>query len=118
MSLRDSFKQHRPELRQFEWNGTKFWVRSMSGADRADYRERAEKAKSNGGFKNEYAFALAVRNEDGLRVYDVDSHDDVDEISALDGSFIDFVVMRWLECSGLTRKAVEDAEKNLDATQN
>lgn len=118
MSVRETLKKHKPRLVEVEWNGDKLWVKGMSGADRQDYRNRVTKAEANGGFKNEYAFALAVRDENGVRQYDPDNADDIAEISELDGDLIDRVVLAYLGASGLTKKAVEDAEKNSEAIRS
>ena len=112
MSVRDNLKKHRPQLKKVEWNGTTFYVQGMSGKDRSEYTARVKKAEANGGFKNEYAFAMAVRDENGKLEYDMDSPDDIAEISQLDGSLIDFAVIEYLKASGLTRKSLEEAEKN------
>ena len=118
MSVREALKKHKPRLIEIDWNGDKFWVRGMSGADRKDYTDRVKKSEANGGFRNEYVFAMAVRDEHGVRQYDPDNPADVAEISELDGSLIDKVVMSYLGASGLTREAVKEAEKNSEATES
>lgn len=55
--------------------------------------------------------ALGLCEEDGALTYNVDNEKDIAEIGEVDGAVLQAIVLKLYEVSGLTKTAIEDAEK-------
>jgi hypothetical protein len=110
VSSRDSLRSFRPKVHSFEHGGQTFYVRAFSGAGRARYLELCRGA-GDAGPPMAKVVALGLCEEDGALTYNVDKDTDIAEISEVDGAVLQAVVLKLYEVSGLTKTAIEDAEK-------
>lgn len=119
MSVRDTVQKRKPKVVAVPLSGgDKVWVKSLSGAERGEFRSMVDKAKANGGIKAEVIAAMALCEEDGGRVYDFHKEEDLQEVRDMDGADVDQITMVFLDASGLSEKSVEQLQKNSEATPN
>lgn len=117
MSVRDTIRKARPTVAEYTLtDGSKVWVRAMSGAGRAKYMAYVEKAKANGGIRSEVIAAMGLSEQDGTLVFDIEVEADLAEVRNLDGQDLDGIGLKLFEISGLAKGAVEDAAKNSEAS--
>jgi hypothetical protein len=114
MSSRDSLRSFRPKVEKFEHGGQTFYVRGLSGAGRARFLEMSR----DGSPPMAKVVALGLCEEDGTLTYNVDNEKDIAEINEVDGAVLQLIVLKLYEVSGLTAKAIEDAEKKSEAIQS
>ncbi len=114
MSVRDTIRKVKPTIVEYPLkDGSRVWLRALSGTGRAAYSAYVEKAKENGGLHSEVIAAMAIAEQDGTLAYDWEKQEDLDELlEHLDGQDIDSIGLKLFEISGLTKKADEEAEKN------
>ena len=108
MSTRDALRTFKPKVHSFEHGGQTLFVKALSGAGRAKFMELCK----DGAPKMGKVVALGLCDEDGTLVYSVENTKDVEEIDAIDGAALQAIVFKLYEISGLTAKAIEEAEKN------
>lgn len=114
--LRDSLRQHqRPKVANVEGDA---YVRALTGAGRHKYMTMAEDAKDKGGVSIAAIAALGLCNADGTLEFNPDIPEDVEEVSALDGGFLERVGLKLFEVSGLSKKSRESAEGKSEASQS
>ena len=96
-----------------EWGGT-VRIRSMSGAQRATLRKALEAGTETG---DEMVCVMCIVDEDGNRIF---NSSQIEALRKKNTNAITRIAMRALEISGMRnpQKAVEDAEKNSDGTEN
>jgi len=111
MSSRDALRSFRPKVHQHEYEGKSFHIRALSGAGRAKYLELVAAAGDSSPSMAKVV-ALGLCEEDGVLTYNVDNEKDVAEINEVDGAVLQSIVFKLYEISGLTKKAIESAEKN------
>lgn len=114
MSVRETIRKARPTISEYQLqDGNKVWVRALSGTGRAAYSEYVSQARDNGGIRPEVIAAMGICEEDGTLAYDWRNPADLQELlEHLDGQDLDGIGLRLFEISGLTKRAVEEAEKN------
>lgn len=108
MSSRDALRSFKPKVHQFDHQGQTFHVRALSGAGRAKYLDLCK----NDNPPMAKVVALGLCEEDGALTYNADNEKDIAEIEAVDGEVLQAIVFKLYEVSGLTKKAIEAAEKN------
>lgn len=113
MSVRDTIRKGKLKTAQVQLsNGETVQVREFSGPVRAEYAEYMEASKANGGIKPHVVAAMAICEPDGALAYDWKNADDVQEIADhLSAADLDAIGLKLFEISGLTKKAVDEAEK-------
>lgn len=117
MSSRDSLRSFRPKVEKFEHSGQTFHVRALSGTGRARYLDLC-RVGGDAGPSMAKVVALGLCEEDGSLTYNVDQEKDIVEIGEVDGSVLQAIVIKLYAVSGLTAKAIEDAEKKSEAIQS
>jgi len=110
VSSRDALRVFRPKVHKFDHDGQTLHVRALSGAGRAKYLELC-RTGNDGSPAMARVVALGLCEEDGTLTYNVDNDKDVAEIEQVDGAVLQAVVFKLYEVSGLTKKAMEEAEK-------
>ncbi len=117
MSVRDTVRKAKPTIVAYILtDGSKVWLRALSGTGRARYMAHVQKAKENGGVRSEEVAAMCLCEEDGSLVFDHENAADLADIAKLDGQDLDRIGLKLFEISGLTKNAVEDAAKNSEAS--
>lgn len=118
MSVRDTLRTHgRPRIDSITVNGSKIYIRALSGAGRARYLEMVEAASAKTANAASIA-ALGICEEDGTLVYDASKPEDLAELEEFDGALLAQISLKLFEISGLTQKAADDAAKNSEASPN
>ena len=114
MSTRDKIKSNRLAVVELSLStGTVVHVRAFSGPGRRAYSAYVDGAKDNGGVSSEAVAAMALCEEDGSLSYDWQNAEDLAELAAhIDATYLDAISIKIFEISGLSKKAVEEAEKN------
>lgn len=112
MSVRETLRSKaKPKVGYVEVDGARIHIRAMSGSTRAKYMELVQAKKDAGGVPIEVIAAFGICEEDGTLAYDHTKPDDLAELSELDADLLQQASLKLFELSGLTDKAVEDAEK-------
>lgn len=114
MSVRDTVRRSKPTIVTFPLpNGESIWVRAFSGPGRAAYSAYvSDLGKEGRGAAPEIVAAMAICEEDGSLAYDWQKPEDLAEIAGhFDAHMLDEIGLKLFELSGLTKKAVDDAEK-------
>jgi hypothetical protein len=111
VSSRDALRAFKPKVHAFDHAGQTLHVRSLSGSGRSKYLELC-RAAGDGSPSMAKVVALGLCEEDGSLTYNVDNEKDIAEIEQVDGEVLQAVVFKLYEVSGLTKKALEEAEKN------
>jgi hypothetical protein len=109
MSSRDALRAFKPKVHKHEYEGQTFHVRSLSGAGRAKYLELCNEKD---GPRMSKVVALGLCDESGNLEFNVEQEKDVAEIESVDGAVLQSIVFKLYEVSGLTKKALDEAEKN------
>lgn len=113
MSARErARKAAAPKIDAVEWGGERHYVRGMSGKLRGVYSALVQEKKDKGGVPVEVIAAFGICEEDGTLAYDYAKPADIAELEDRDAGFLTAVALKLFELSGLTEKAVEEAEKN------
>lgn len=119
MSVRDTIRRlGGPKIASVNLNGSKVYVRSLSGEGRSKYTHYVEKAKENGGLSAAKIASFGICEEDGTLAYDTDKPEDIAELESRDGEFLQNVGMKLFEISGLAVSSAEEAAKNSEASPN
>jgi hypothetical protein len=113
MSVRDTIRKNKLGTAPVTLStGKDIQVREFSGPLRATYSEYIEASKTNGGVKPEVVAAMAICEADGTLAYDWQKPEDLQElVDHISASDLDAIGLKLFEISGLTKKAVEEAEK-------
>ena len=94
-----------------EWNRAVL-IRAMTGAERDAWEQSVQQAARNGkqiaNFRAKLA-ALVVCDEQGNRVF---SDADAEALGKKNGAALDRIFNAWLEQNALSKKEVEELEKN------
>lgn len=113
MSTRDKLRaKAKPKIDYVDLDGERIPVRALSGMDRARYSARVSETKDNGGLSVHEIAAFGLCEDDGSLSYDFQNPEDVAELQAFDGAFLERVSLKLFDLSGLTVKSDEDAAKN------
>lgn len=117
MSTREILRRAKPKVHPCDICSGTVHVRALSGAGRAAYLALA--AKHEPGLPPSHEIvALALCEEDGILSYDYANPRDITELSEVDGDDLQKIVAKIFEVSGLTKEALETAEKKSEASQN
>lgn len=93
-------------------NGETFHVRSMSGAERAQFWADAETAKKDGKMMSDADIAaIGFCEEDGTAVFKT-KQAAVEALGEIDGTALNALANAVMSASGLGKNAVEEAVKN------
>lgn len=109
MSSRDSLRAFKPKVHVFDHEGQTFHVRALSGAGRTKYLDLCHTGDGTPSMAK--VVALGLCESDGSLTYNVDNDKDIAEINEIDGAVLQAIVFKLYEVSGLTKKALEEAEK-------
>jgi hypothetical protein len=95
-------------VHKHEYEGKTYYVRSLSGSGRAKFLslqtdDKAHMAK---------VVALGLCEEDGALTYNIDNESDIAEVLECDGATLQSIAFKLYAVSGLSSKALEEAEKN------
>lgn len=115
MSIRTALKKlATPKIIEVaEVDGEKVYLREMSGDTRAQYVAACADKKEGeaSAVTSAVVCAFGICDADGKLEYAYDKPDDIAELEALGGSFLQSTAMKLLELSGLLAKSDEEAEK-------
>jgi hypothetical protein len=113
MSVRDEIRKNKLVLAPVKLStGQSVQVREFSGPLRAAYSDYMETSKANGGVQPQVVAAMAICEADGTLAYDWQKPEDLQEIADHIGAAdLDTISLKLFEISGLTKKAIDEAEK-------
>jgi len=113
MNVREKIRNGaKPKVDSLKLGEDVIHVRAMSGVERSIYTGLVQEWKEKGGTPVEIVAALGICEEDGSLAYDYSKPADVAELKQMDAAFLTSVALKLFSISGLTEKAIEEAEKN------
>lgn len=120
MSVRDALKKSRAKVHSVVIStGDSVYVKAMNGAARALFTQLG---KEQDGLPMHVVAALGLCEEDGTMLFDCSTDKGLAlakmELSEVDGIDLQTICLKLYEVSGLTSKAIEEAEKKSEASQS
>lgn len=108
--LFDTLRRLRPRIHPLETPEGLLYVRSLNGAARAEL--------GNGQATPAKIAAYSLCSPDGALLFNPRDDESVSECDELDGKALDLIVARVFELAGLTKEAIDNAEKKSEPSQN
>lgn len=101
-----------PKIKALEFEGVTHYVRALNGKGRREFRALSNEYKDKGGIGESEMAAMGLCDEAGVLKYDWKNPEHIAQLDAADGGFLEQVSTRFMDLSGLSTKADEQAEKN------